>query len=178
MTDGLTVHETDRLLLRSFLETDFDAIIHVFGNEEVMKFGIGVQTEVWVRTWLRERVQMSLENPGWGPLAIVVKHSMLVVGYCGLIQYPDVNGRSEVEIGYRLARPHWRQGFATEAVTAVRNYAFGKLGLSRVIAMIDPRNFASIRVAEKVGMRSEGEEVMFDGYTHPDRIYFVEKGDF
>jgi RimJ/RimL family protein N-acetyltransferase len=57
-------------------------------------------------------------------------------------------------------------------VTAVRDYAFKTLGIQRLIAIIDPANIASIRVAEKVGMNYE-QDVMFEGYAHPDRVYAI-----
>jgi RimJ/RimL family protein N-acetyltransferase len=52
-------------------------------------------------------------------------------------------------------------------VIAARDYAFDVLGLSRLIALIDPDNVASLRVAEKAGMK-HGDDVMLTGYTHPD----------
>jgi len=96
------------------------------------------------------------------------------MGYCGLFYFPDVGGQPETEIGYRLARAYWGRGYATEAARAVRDYAFDTLRLQRLIAMIDPQNGASIRVAEKLGMVYE-KEVMFAGYTHPDRVYVIER---
>ena len=59
-----------------------------------------------------------------------------------------------------------------EAARAVRDYAFDTLCLERLIAIIDPANVASIRVAEKLGMRYEAD-VSFEGYSHPDRVYAV-----
>jgi len=57
-------------------------------------------------------------------------------------------------------------------VQAVRDYAFNTLGLKRLIAIIDPANTASIRVAEKIGMKYE-QDVMFEGYDHPDHVYAI-----
>ena len=107
---------------------------------------------------------------GFGPYALVEQSSQNVIGYCGLSLFPDLDGQAEVEIGYRLARSAWGQGYATEAAWAVRDYAFTTLGVKRLIAMIDPSNLASIRVAEKIGMKYE-KEVMFEGYSHPDHVY-------
>ncbi|MBE2270717.1 MAG: GNAT family N-acetyltransferase, partial [Anaerolinea sp.] len=57
---------------------------------------------------------------------------------------------------------------------AVRDYSFDVLGLSRLIALIDPQNKASIRVAEKIGMRYE-KDAMLAGYTHPDHVYALHR---
>ena len=52
----------------------------------------------------------------------------------------------------------------------MRDHAFSGLNIPRLIAMIDPGNVASIRVAEKAGFRYE-KDVMLEGYTHPDHVY-------
>lgn len=172
----MIIVETKRLILRHFHIFDEDAMNNVFGNSEVMYFGSGVQTQQWVRDWLGECLQ-NYQKLGFGPWAVVEKARREVIGYSGLFYFPDVAGRPEIEIGYRLARPFWGYGYATEAVRAIRDYSFDILCLPRLIALIDPENVASIRVAEKVGMQYEGE-AMFDGYTHPDHVYSVVRSTF
>ena len=168
------VLDTERLFLRHFHISDDDAIYGVFGDDEVMHFGEGVQTREWVDTWLRTCLERYHRTWGFGPYAVVERTTQDVIGYCGLFYFPDVNGRPEVEIGYRLARSAWGQGFATEAAGAVRDYAFNNLGMKRLIAIIDPANIASIHVAEKIGMQYE-QNVMFEGYSHLDRVYAVHR---
>ena len=58
-----------------------------------------------------------------------------------------------VEVGWRLARPAWGRGLATEGARAALEHAFGPLRLQSVISVIDPANARSVRVAEKLGMR-------------------------
>lgn len=169
----MTILETSRLYLRTFQRSDVATLMQVFGDEEVMRFGPGVQTEEWVVDWLRNSFE-NYETRGYGPWSAIEKATGASIGYCGLFYFPDINGRPEVEIGYRLARQFWAHGYATEAVAAVRDYAFAVLGLSRLIAIIDPSNVASIRVAEKAGMRYDAD-VMLAGYTYPDRVYSIEK---
>jgi hypothetical protein len=163
---------TERLLLRHFHILDSGPMFHVFGDAEVMRFSDGVQTKEWVQAWLCTCLERYYQTWGFGPYAVVERSSREVIGYCGLFFFPDVGGRSEVEIGYRLRRSAWGQGYATEAARAVRDFAFGTLGRKRLIAMIDPANVASIRVAEKIGMHYE-KKVMFEGYTHPDHVYVI-----
>lgn len=169
----MVILETERLFLRHFHIGDAEAMNAVFCDTEVMRFGDGVQTLQWVREWVRT-CSYTYEKWGFGPWAVGEKSSSNTIGYCGLFCFDDVLGKPEVEIGYRLARAHWGNGYATEAVCAVRDYAFEMLGLSRLIAMIDPGNVASVRVAEKAGLRYE-QDVMFAGYDHPDRVYVVER---
>ena len=168
--------KSGRLLLRHFNSTDRESLMRVFGDTEVMHFGDGVQTKESVDNWLRACLE-NYQTWGFGPYAALEQSGEQVIGYCGLFYFPDINGRPEVEIGYRLARSTWGQGYATEASCLVRDYALDILNIKRLIAIIDPSNAASIRVAEKIGMRYEAD-VMLEGYSHPDHVYVIESGDF
>lgn len=168
----MIVTETDRLLLRHFHMLDVDAMQSVFGDAEVMHYGPGVQTILWIREWLHSCRSDYYRKLGFGPYAVVEKSSGRVFGYCGLFYFPDISGQPEIEIGYRLAREFWGKGYATEAALAVRDYGFHALSLTRLIALIDPENAASRRVAEKIGMMYE-KEVMLPDYTHPDHLYAI-----
>jgi RimJ/RimL family protein N-acetyltransferase len=70
----------------------------------------------------------------------------------------------EIEIGWRLRPAFWGLGYATEAARAVLRHGFDHVGLDEVLAEIDGTNIASIRVAERIGLRrrasgtSEGRE--------------------
>ena len=152
---------------------DSESMCHVFCDAEVMKFGDGVQTKEWVQNWLATCLEEYYPKWGFGPYAVVERTSQKVIGYCGLFFFLEINGQAEVEIGYRLARASWGCGYATETALAVRDYAFNSLGQKRLIALIDPQNAASIRVAEKLGMVYE-REIMFEGYSHPDHVYAME----
>lgn len=161
--------ETDRLILRHLDVGDVDAMMNVFGDAEVMRFGPGVQTREWVMKWIGECLE-NYDLWGFGMWAVVEKRNSEVIGYCGLSRFPAVGGRAEIELGYRLSRAYWGNGFATEAAVFVRDYAFGRVGLARLISIIDPGNTRSIRVATKLGMKYE-KDVMFPQYDHPDHIY-------
>jgi RimJ/RimL family protein N-acetyltransferase len=91
-----------------------------------------------------------------------------------LTRFDDVEGRPEIELGYRLAREFWGAGLATDAARTAPDHAFQILGLRRLIALIDPENLASIRVAEKVHLRFE-KEVGFRGRS--PRLYAVDRTD-
>lgn len=167
----MTILETDRLCLRDFIPSDVHSLQRVFRNPEVMHFGPGVQSIEWIEKWIHEAINC-YELRGYGPWAIMNKADNMLMGYCGLFYFPDVCGQPETEIGIRLSREYWGLGFATEAVTAVRDFAFHSLGLGRLIAMVDPLNVNSLRVVDKAGMVCENT-VMFEGYSHPDYVYSV-----
>ena len=61
-----------------------------------------------------------------------------------------------VEVGWRLGREHWGQGYATEGARAAVAHGLGALGLAQVLSIVHPANARSIRVAEKLGMRPAG----------------------
>ena len=123
-------------------------------------------------SWLAERIK-EYHLPGIdGQLGIHLSSSLELIGYCGLFQYPDIEGSRENEVSYRLLPQHWGNGYATEAARAIRDHAFSDLGIDRLVALIDPANVRSIRVAEKLGMVYE-KPVLLEGYDHPDHLYAV-----
>jgi len=168
----MIIAETERLILRQFHIVDGDAMDCVFGDAEVMKYGRGVETQEWVRKWLRGCLEDYHQKWGFGLWAVVEKDCRQTIGFCGLSRFEDVGGQPETEIGYRLARAFWGRGLATEAACAVRDYGFGALCLTRMISIIDPRNVASIRVAEKTGLKYE-KDVIFQGFA--DRVYAISR---
>lgn len=149
----MTILETPRLRLRRITKSDVAVYFKFFSDAETMRFYPSTrsleETEEFVDRQLRR-----YERSGYGPWATVLKSEDAVIGYCGLIPQL-VDDQPEVEIGYLVSRVYWRQGFASEAAIACRDYAFHKLGLRRLISLIDPANIASIGVARKVGMALE-----------------------
>ncbi len=164
------IAQTERLILRALTPADAEALLAVFGDAEVMRYGDGPRPLEWVRGWVADALARYDQGQP-APWAIAERSEPgRAIGYCGLFAYDDVNGQPEVELGYRLARAYWGRGYAAEAARAARDYALGALGLTRLVALIDPGNAASIRVAEKLGMVYE-RDAMLPGYTHPDRVY-------
>jgi ribosomal-protein-alanine N-acetyltransferase len=161
------VIETERLTLRDLEPTDLDALAAIFADAEVMRYiGAGgvLGRDVAERMITREREHYA--ERGWGEWAAVERATGRMVGVCGLILWPDIDGRQELEVAYLLARDAWGRGYATEAATAIRD-----AGLEirpDLVSLIYPDNAASIRVAEKIGMAYE-KDVPFQG--HDLRLY-------
>jgi RimJ/RimL family protein N-acetyltransferase len=97
------------------------------------------------------------EEHGFGPWALFERDGGALVGRGGL-QWTSVAGRGAVELPWAIASPHWNRGFATEAAEAAMKWARAR-PLDEVVALITPDNVASRRVAEKIGMREEGQTV-------------------
>lgn len=92
-------------------------------------------------------------GPGLGWAAIVTKAGDTVVGNAAV--QPTPGDRTDIEVGWHLARRHWGNGFATEAAQALIEHAFTTLDLDCVVADIVPGNERSARVAARLGMRPE-----------------------
>ena len=165
---------TERLRLRRFSTCDLAACEHLLMDEEVMASSDdGSLSLEEVAAWLAERIEEYDRGDGVEVLAVETKSDRQVVGYCGLWRFDDIGGSPEIEIGYRLVPDVWGIGYATEAAGAVRDYAFEVLGLKRLVALIEPVNKRSIRVASKLGMHYE-KDVMMEGYDYPDHLYVLE----
>lgn len=164
---------TQRLLLRHFHVADLDDMAALFADPEVMRFGRGPQTRDWTQQWLRGCLEDYHQKWGFGLWAVVHQPDRRLIGFCGLTRFEDVDGRPEIEVGYRLLPAYWNRGLATEAAGAVRDYAFDHLGLRRLIALIEPANVRSVHVAEKIGLRPEKDITYFGGKLV--RVYAIHR---
>ena len=88
-----------------------------------------------------------------------------LIGWCGPCPI-SVEATAEIQLGYLLTPEYWGLGIATEAATAAREHAFARLGVERLIALIDRKNHRSKRVAAKVGMTYE-RGVVFSSCSNP-----------
>jgi RimJ/RimL family protein N-acetyltransferase len=150
--------ETERLVLRMFRESDTDAYAEMLGDAEVMRFLGGKVTsrqEAW-RSMAMVLGHWHLR--GYGFWAVEERASGELVGRVGCWQ-PE--GWPGLEVGWTLRRAYWGRGYATEAARASLEHAFTALNQTHVISLIDPDNTNSIRVAERLGERPEGEWEVF-----------------
>lgn len=170
----MIILKTPRLVLRQFELDDAEATHSaVFGDPEVMRYGMGIKSLEQTRQWI-EKHKRNYKHFGLGKWAAVLRDTNELIGYCGFTPQKMIDGRAEVELGYRLAQAHWKKGHAIEAATAARDHAFQTLDIPRFIALIEPANQRSILIAERLGM-AYVKDVMLEGYTHPDRLYVLER---
>jgi len=145
--------ETVRLIIRPLEAKDAEALARIWTDPEVTRHMSGPRIFDEVRNNLLADAGQPTP-PRFDLWPLVEKATGRVVGHCGLLD-KDVDGHLEIELVYVLAKDVWGRGYATEAAIALRDYAFKDLGLLRLIALIEPENAASARVAEKVGFRFE-----------------------
>lgn len=145
--------ETDRLLLRQFRDSDFDAFAAMNADPECIRY-IGEGRPLDRGTAWRKLAMFigHWKLRGYGFWAAEERASGAFVGNIGL-HFPE--GWPGPEVGWQLRQEYWGKGFATEGATAARDYAFEVLGLERLISLIHPDNARSIAVAERLGERYE-----------------------
>lgn len=166
--------ETERLLLRKPRVEDAHDLLAAYSDPETVRFlGDGstsslVEVEAGIAQWLER-----WDSWGLSLLALERREDGWVLGRAGFLRWAPETwevGGDEVEIGWMLAREHWGRGYATEAALALRDWAFGEAGLTRLISLVQPENVRSIRVAERLGESYE-RDVFVHG--HPTRLYAV-----
>jgi RimJ/RimL family protein N-acetyltransferase len=155
--------ETSRLRLREFTPADVESLETVLGDPIAMRYYPAAFDRKGVELWIEKNIGRYRLN-GHGLWAMLLRSTGELIGDCGCT-VQEVEGVKHVEVGYHVRRDLWGNGFATEAAQACIEYAFGKLGLDRVISLIRPENVPSRRVAEKNGLVCE-KIVFWHGYDH------------
>lgn len=146
---------TPRLHLRPLAPADAGPLFGIYADPEFMRYWSSPPwTSIEQATRLIDRDLRELAAGEHLRLGIFLRDAGALVGTCSLFNFNEACRRAE--IGYGIARTHWRQGCMSEAVGALIGWAFGDLGLHRLEADIDPRNLASARSLEKLGFVREG----------------------
>jgi RimJ/RimL family protein N-acetyltransferase len=151
---------TDRLLLRPFVGEDAEPAFAIFGDAEVMRYSLSGRDVDLAATRSRlTRIAAHCAEHGFGSWAVTRRSDGAIVGICGIVRSP-VGG--DFEIAYRLRRDCWGHGYAAEAARAWLDRAFSTLGLTRIVAFIEPSNHASQRVIARLGMRYD-QDLLYQG---------------
>ncbi len=164
-----------RLVIRRFSVADAEALASYRSDLEVARY------QDWVcpypvseaRQFIASLHQLAPGTPGtWFQFAVSLTPSGLLIGDVAL-RTSRADAR-QGEIGFTFAAAHQGQGYATEAVRAVTQYAFVELVMHRVISRTDARNLRAQRLLERLGFRREGElreSVWFKGAWATDLVY-------
>jgi RimJ/RimL family protein N-acetyltransferase len=147
--------ETDRLVLRQFTVADADNLVDLDADPDVMRFVTGgiptsraeIQNEV-----LPAFLAYYQRYEGYGFWAAIEKATGEFLGWFHFRPRPDA-APGEVELGYRLRKSAWGQGYATEGSRALIRRGFTESGAQRVTAEAMAVNQASRRVMEKAGLK-------------------------
>jgi RimJ/RimL family protein N-acetyltransferase len=111
---------------------------------------------------LIDRIEDLFDGQGFGLWALEVAGTGDFIGFTGLNPMPDgVPGAGGMEVGWRLARPAWHQGYATEAAMTAVDVAFYGVGSAEIWSMTAVLNKPSQAVMRRLGM------VLYSHFDHP-----------
>ncbi len=152
-------------------EQDHDDLAGLLGDPVVMQYYPKPRDRAGALAWIHWNQRLYRER-GFGLWLITLRETGEFVGDCGLTPQL-VDGRTEIEIGYHVRADLQGRGLATEAAEACRDLARDALGVRRLIAIINPANTPSQRVAEKLGLDHERDASVHGG---TQRIYAGDLG--
>ena len=150
----LIVLETERLRLRSWIESDRHLFREINADTKVMEFFAFRRSHAEADALL-EKINSSIRETGLGFYCLELKETSEPVGFCGLslANMPDIFPAETVEIGWRLATRFWGHGYVTEAGRALLDFDFREKSIPAVLAFAVAANRRSTAVMERFGMR-------------------------
>lgn len=144
-----------RLTLRPLTLADRDAVFALNGDPAVMRHFAAPMTRAESDAWVARLIAHQQEH-GFSFGAVDLPGAGCV-GVVGLLEIPwQAPFTPAVEIGWRIATTHQRQGLAEEAARLALAHGFGRLRLPRIVAFTPPENEASWRLMERLGMQRQG----------------------
>ncbi|MGH3300649.1 MAG: GNAT family N-acetyltransferase [Streptosporangiaceae bacterium] len=153
MTTRFDTIQTKRLLMRRWGDADREPFADLNADAETMRF-FPSPLDRAASDALIDRIESRFERDGFGMWALEVAATGDFIGFTGLNQpLPDgIPGAGGVEIGWRLARHGWHQGYATEAATAALDVAFTSAGLAEIWSFTAVLNEPSQAIMRRIGL--------------------------
>lgn len=165
----MKILETERLILRELEQTDFKDLAEILQDPLVVYAYEHEFTDEDVQVWLdRQRTRYS--KYGFGLWAMVLKETGEMIGQAGITMQP-YKGGEVLEIGYLLKYKDWHHGYAREAAMGCKHYAFETLKAEKVHSVIKSDNFASMKVAQSIGMTKIDEFIT--QYYNGDMLHYL-----
>ena len=141
---------TERLLMRRWRDEDREPFAALNADRAVMEHYQGTTPRDRSDAFI-DRIETWWDEHGWGLWAIEVPGLAPFIGYVGLWPADYVTGDPMVEVGWRLAREHWGNGYVTEAAREALRFGFEDVGLDEIVSFTVPQNERSWRVMERIG---------------------------
>jgi RimJ/RimL family protein N-acetyltransferase len=153
MTARFDTIRTDRLIMRRWQDSDLEPFAALNGDADTMRY-FPYTLDRAGSDALAKLIEERFELNGYGMWALEVAESGQFIGFTGLNPVPPdlVGGDGGVEIGWRLARSAWHQGYATEAARTALGVAFDGVGLAEVWSFTAVLNEPSQAVMRRIGM--------------------------
>jgi RimJ/RimL family protein N-acetyltransferase len=150
----VAVVTTPRLVVRDLRLEDAPFIVALLNDAAFIRNigDRGVRTEEDAREYLTAGPLASYARHGFGLCAVTLAGSGELAGICGVLRRDEL---PEPDLGFAFLPQFRGQGYAFEAASAVKADAHARLGLSTLLAIVNPENSASIRLLEKLGFTRE-----------------------
>lgn len=143
---------SSRLGFRPWQQHDIPAMAAINANPAVMEFFPAVQTLEQTTAFVARMQQMFAEK-GYCYFAVDTLHNHSFIGFIGIAwQVYDAPFTPCTDIGWRLSRDAWGQGYATEGAKACIDHAFRQCGITKLYAVAPAVNLRSIHIMQKLGM--------------------------
>ncbi|WP_431811283.1 GNAT family N-acetyltransferase [Lysinibacillus sp. FW12] len=146
---------TERLQLRKMVKADAKHLLAIWSDPDVTKYmNITYFTHEDQALEMIELLEQLADQQKALRFTIFEKASNHIIGSCGFNMF-DFD-HAITEIGYDLAKVHWGKGYATEAITALIDYAFTNLAMNTIVAKVEAANINSIKVLKKLNFIYQG----------------------
>ena len=162
-SDPRFVLETERLTLRRMDHSDLEDLAQLLSNPQVMRYWPAPFDREQSQQWI-QRQQSRYARDGCGYWLAHARETGHCVGQAGLCVL-EIDGQPEHAIGYILRTDCWGRGYATEAATAIIDWARNELNISRIVCPVRPENEPSVAVAKRLGLTEE-KQTMFASFNH------------
>jgi ribosomal-protein-alanine N-acetyltransferase len=154
---------TARLLLRRWRVADREPFAALNADPCVMKH-FPSHLRPGESDELIARIEARFEEHGYGLWALELRATGEFLGFTGLDPVSfEAHFTPAVEVGWRLARPAWSRGYATEAAHAALAFGFEAAGLEEIVSLTSAANARSRAVMERIGMSRDPA----DDFDHP-----------
>ncbi len=166
---------SDRILLRSFQETDTDAIFAYRSLEDIAKY------QYWkpynredTLNFIKNNLNSDLNSKGkWVGLAIIYKSDQRLIGDCSF----RIN-KNDAEIGCNISPKYQKFGYAKEALNLLIDYCFKNIAIDEIFGITDSENTASIKLMQSMQMEKSDkfeEQIVCKGYISIEHKYFIKR---
>lgn len=146
----MKILETKRLIIREYSMDDFNDLYKLLSDPVTMKYYPKAYDEIGTKRWIDWSLQ-NYKKYGFGWWALILKETGEFIGDCG-ITMQNIDGQILPEIGYHIYKDYWRKGYAKEAASAIKDWAFKHTTFTELYSYMSSDNVASYSTAESIGM--------------------------
>lgn len=169
--------QTERLEFALLQAGDLPVLEQLLGDPDIMYAWEHGFSAAEAQAWLNENLRRYADD-GYSYGSVRLRSTGVLIGVMGLLQEVAA-GQEHTGIGYILHKNYWQQGYAAEGAAALLRAAFVDLDLAEVTAQVRINNFASQRVAARLGMTVQQEfSKIYRGQQMPHYLYSLTRTDW